>query len=177
MSCYETLSIVISAFGTIATFLAVIVALWQTKYSNKKKIKLTYTESFEVIQNAVTGKVENMSYRYTQVNITNIGNRKIVIKNWFIYFSNDFTMQIINKNGERLPFTLNVEESLMLRMKLLDIKQILINNQKEIEKYRNKKLMFLIYDSAGKKYTIKTKRKIIDILQSDDSEFVIQFKN
>lgn len=36
ITCYDIWSLIIIALGTIATFLAVIVALWQTKYSNRK---------------------------------------------------------------------------------------------------------------------------------------------
>ena len=38
MSLYEIISLIIGALGTIATFSAVIVTLWQTKYANKKKL-------------------------------------------------------------------------------------------------------------------------------------------
>ncbi len=39
MTKYEILSLIIGGIGAIATFGAVVVALWQTKYANKKKLK------------------------------------------------------------------------------------------------------------------------------------------
>lgn len=38
MSLYEIISLIIGGLGTIATFSAVMVTLWQTKYANKKKL-------------------------------------------------------------------------------------------------------------------------------------------
>ena len=173
MTCYEIWSLIISAIGAIATFSAVIVALWQTKYANKKKIKLIYSESVAMVQNLITGEVESPSYKYVQISITNIGNRKIIIKNWFIYFSKEFALQIVDKNGKTMPLTLDIEENSILRTTFIGIKQALIKNKKEIEKYKNDNLMFSIFDSTGKKYLIKSNKKINDILNTDDLEFVI----
>ncbi|MPN59434.1 hypothetical protein SDC9_207155 [bioreactor metagenome] len=109
ISTYEIWSIVVAAFGAVATFLAVVVALWQTKYANKKKIKLSYTEIATLIQDLSTGKIDNTSYRLSQISITNIGNRKIIITGWGVYFTKDFTLQIVDPNGKnsQLSWILN----------------------------------------------------------------------
>ena len=49
MTCYEILSLIIGAVGAIATFSAVIVALWQTKFANMKKLKLSFSSGIATL--------------------------------------------------------------------------------------------------------------------------------
>lgn len=65
-----------SVFGGVATTLAVIVALWQTKYTHKKKLKIYFIDNFQ-LYNQNTGA----SVKYIGVRITNIGNRKLIVQN------------------------------------------------------------------------------------------------
>lgn len=171
MTCYELWSIIVGAFGAIATLLAVIVALWQTKYANKKKIKLSYTETVAIVQDMTTGRLASVGCRFAEIDIVNIGNRKVVVDSWSIYFSKRFSLQIIDKNGSSLPLELDIEQGSKLRTSLHGIKTALIENQKEIEKYKNKKIVFAIYDSTGKRHIVKSNRKIADVIKSDDSEY------
>ena len=76
MSLYEILSIVISALGAIATFAAVLVALWQTKYANKKKLKCSFID-----KNMVVNPQNYDKKLYVTMSISNIGNKKIIINN------------------------------------------------------------------------------------------------
>ena len=159
MSTYEIWSIVVAAFGSIATFLAVVVALWQIKYANKKKIKLSYTEVATLIQDMSTGKFEKLSYRLSQISITNIGNRKVIITGWGIYFNKDFTLQIVDPNGRKFP-----------------IKKTICENREAIGKRINKKMKFVVYDSTGKKHYIKAFKKASEIVVADDSTYIMKIE-
>lgn len=57
----------ITLLGTIATFLAVFVALWQTTSSRKKRIKITL--NFVSTVSSITDETNN----YINLNIANIG--------------------------------------------------------------------------------------------------------
>ena len=63
--------------GAFATAAAVIVALWQTKYNQKKKLKLSFSEDITIVP-----ENGNVFYRYIGVSVTNIGNRDVIISNW-----------------------------------------------------------------------------------------------
>ena len=41
MFAFEKASLIITGLGVVATFSAVVVALWQTKYANKKKLNVS----------------------------------------------------------------------------------------------------------------------------------------
>lgn len=57
------------SIGAIATFSAVVVALWQTKYNNRKKLKVTVTE-----KNSVVSMKDNQIFHYVGLSVINIGN-------------------------------------------------------------------------------------------------------
>lgn len=176
MSTYEIWSIVVAAFGSIATFLAVVVALWQIKYANKKKIKLSYTEVATLIQDMSTGKFEKLSYRLSQISITNIGNRKVIITGWGIYFNKDFTLQIVDPNGRKFPIELDIEQSTKITTSLIGIKKAICENREAIGKRINKKMKFVVYDSTGKKHYIKAFKKSSEIVVADDSTYIMKIE-
>ena len=66
--------------GAVATTAAVVVALWQTKYSQKKIIKLTFSDNFQ-LYNPNTGE----SVKFIGLSVTNIGNRKVIIRTWGVH--------------------------------------------------------------------------------------------
>lgn len=59
--------------GAVATTAAVVVALWQTKYSQKKIIKLAFSDNFQ-LYNPNTGE----SVKFIGLSVTNTGNRKVI---------------------------------------------------------------------------------------------------
>lgn len=82
MTCAEKWEIGISTISAIATLLAIIVALWQTRYANKKKIKLSVTIKARISQDAITLQFEKKASILLSVFVVNIGNRKVVLTDW-----------------------------------------------------------------------------------------------
>lgn len=65
------------AVGAIATAAAVIVTLWQVRYSNKKKLKMKFTD-----KNVVFSERGDSRYFFVNLSVTNIGNRNVIVRNW-----------------------------------------------------------------------------------------------
>ena len=70
------------AVGAIATSAAVIVALWQIRYANRKKVKLSFSD-----KNVVFSGNGNLEFHFVNMTVTNIGNKNIIIRNWGIKVS------------------------------------------------------------------------------------------
>ena len=83
MTPYEIWSLIIGAVGAIATFSAVVVALWQTKYANRKRLKCCFIEN-----NTVCSANFNQLKSYVGMDITNIGNKKVIVNSWGIKTKN-----------------------------------------------------------------------------------------
>ena len=77
MSAFEIASLIITGLGVVATFSAVVVALWQTKYTNKKKLKCQFIKDNTMV-NPSTGDKK----LYVGMSISNIGNKKVILTNW-----------------------------------------------------------------------------------------------
>ena len=77
--------------GALATTVAVIVALWQTKFNYKKKLKLSFSDSITIVPES-----GNIFYKYVGLTVTNIGNRDVVINNWGFYLNDDSLMIIVS---------------------------------------------------------------------------------
>lgn len=103
-----------TTLGSFATALAVIVALWQTKYSTKKKLKLVYNDNIK-IYDSVTSQVLN---EYIGVTIINVGNRDVIISDWAMVIGKDVRQKIMTQlQGVLkvdLPKKLEIEQSLYL---------------------------------------------------------------
>ena len=87
MTPYEIWSLIIGAVGAIATFSAVVVALWQTKYANRKRLKCCFIEN-----NTVCSANFNQLKSYVGMDITNIGNKKVIVNSWGIKTQNKFLL-------------------------------------------------------------------------------------
>lgn len=62
------------AASAIATAVAAIIALWQTRYQNRKKVKITFNES---VIYAFGGSLELADKcQYVSLDVVNTGNRK-----------------------------------------------------------------------------------------------------
>lgn len=79
----------ITLLGTIATFSAVIIALWQTTSSRKKKLKLQL--SFVMTVNPLTEE----SNEYLNLSVANTGLCPVKLANWYIFIE-DIKICIIN---------------------------------------------------------------------------------
>ncbi len=165
MEPYEIGSLIISAVGTIATFSAVVVALWQTKYANRKRLKCRFIEN-----NTVCSGNFSQHKSYVGMDITNIGNKKVIVNSWGIKTPNQFLLILTNienfPNADifdksisvKTPYDLDVERNItFFYAKDLFHKQIknLIDSG-EIK--GNKPILFIVKDSTGKEYKVKSKK-------------------
>ena len=174
MTCAEIWGIVISIISAIATLAAVIVALWQTKYSNKKKLKLTFTIKLQMIQNLMMMQFEKKAILLLSVSVVNIGNRKVVLTDWGFQFDKTNALQIVDLNGKVFPCELNIECATELQTDLLGVRNALVQNKNIIGKEK-KKLTVYVTDSAGKKYFVKLPNSIkyYSELKDDELSFEI----
>lgn len=169
MTKFEILSLIISAVSSVATFLAVLVALWQTKINNAKKIKLKIIEDMSAIDTITP----NEQILFTQIKIINVGNKNVIIKNAGLrigkihytalvrpdYASNIIESQLMKDFHNNI--VLNSEEFAEINWlnKLLNLayeKFAEENNKKLLDK----KIVFYFVDSTGKVYKIKSKKTI-----------------
>ena len=159
MTCAEIWGIVISIVSAIATLAAVIVALWQTKHSNKKKLKLSFTTKAQMIQDMATLQFEKKAILLLSVSVVNIGNRKVVLMDWGFQFDKNNALQIVNLNGKTFPCELEIECEKELQTDLLGVRNALVQNKNIVGKEK-KKLTVYVMDSTGKKYFVKLPNSI-----------------
>lgn len=78
MTEFEKWEIAISVLSAVATFLAVYVALWQSKLQFKKKIYIAYNNNY--------GKIQENCYHteYVEFLIFNASNIKVTINNIYL---------------------------------------------------------------------------------------------
>lgn len=158
--------------GAIATAAAVIVALWQTKYSYKKKLKISFSNNITIVP-------ENGSnfYHYVGVTITNIGNRDVIIKNWGFFLNNGSKMMIIPDTSPigrilqvQLPHKLQVEEGVSLYYSNHLFKHALEECIANGSLSNNKKIRFFVTDSTEKEHFVTTHKTAQDLL-SDSIQY------
>lgn len=145
--------------GALATLLAVIVALWQTKYETRKKLKLSKLETIKVVDTA-NGHVEK---EFVEVNVCNIGNRAINIKSWGFKATHRENILLIPDTSPlamaiqpSLPYRLETEESINLVYdKSLFDKLVKRSCQDGTFKPR-RKIKIWVADSTGACYYTKT---------------------
>lgn len=147
--------------GAFATAAAVIVALWQTKYSQKKKLKLSFSDDIAVVPQ--TGS--NIS-RFVGVTLTNIGNREIVIKNWGFIIDKSSSMMIVPGLSPidkilqvQLPHKLALEESISLYFEKVLFINAISENCTKSKVLNENKIKFYVTDSTGRKFFVKTAKK------------------
>lgn len=165
MTPYEIWSLIIGAVGAIATFSAVVVALWQTKYANRKRLKCCFIENDMVCN---SNFYQHKSY--VGMDITNIGNKKVIVNSWGIKTKNKFLLILTDikkmDNSDlfdkalsiKTPYVLDIEQNVtFFYAKDLFCKQIkkLIDSG-EIQ--NDKPVQFIVRDSTGKKYKVKSKK-------------------
>lgn len=173
MNCYEKWTIAISIISAVATFIAVIVALWQTKYANKKKLKLSNTIVAQLIQDIRRGIVQNVSYLFLSVTVVNIGNRKVVLRDWGVSFSKSDALQIVNANEKEFPCEIEVEQCKNLQTPLIGLRDALVQNRDKIHKVK-RKLKVYVMDSTGKKYYTKMPYSIEHYMALPDNKVMVK---
>lgn len=148
--------------GALATAGAVIVALWQTRFNQKKKLKLLINENIKILaQNTET------VYEYIGITATNIGNRDIIINSWGIMLRDGCRIVILNDVSPidkliqiNLPHKIAIEESIDLMYSKKHFLDILCKNIGDKKLLENKKLEFYVKDSTGNFYIVKTSKKV-----------------
>ena len=164
MKCEINWSIFWEAASAIATFSAVVVALWQTKYANRKKAKVAFNYIKIVPSISV---VDTPDYKYVGVRVSNVGNRKIIIKNMLLELPNK-NCAIIQLDATPLetisfPIELDIEETVFLPWKEEKFLRLL---ESEESLRRNQKLTFNIIDSVGSIYKCKTPKTVQQYLDA-----------
>lgn len=150
MTCAEKWTIIITALGVIATFSAVVVALWQTKTANRKKLKFSFSHMVYLIGFNNTP--------YCQIEISNVGNRKVYITAGAINITSEKKLQLLcgkrvifisnHKNNAEFPVTLEGEDVLSVFIPLTDLYNAIITFKDE---YLGK-FTIAITDSTGKRH-------------------------
>lgn len=148
-----------NAASAIATTAAVIVALWQTKYANRKKLKVKFIEKMTIVPQNAIGKIPKN--QYVGLDIINIENRKVIINQVWIQLPENMRAviqpDIIPGLNFTFPLELDVEQSTFFPWcanKFLDY----IKSEKKFLK--NQRLIFCISDTTGVIYKCKTPKTI-----------------
>lgn len=152
--------------GSIANFCVVVVAIWQSRFSQRKKLLLKLNIAFTIETNE----------KFFALDIINRGNREVIIEDFSLLLRNKMMFWfrpdncLITSNGFKAPlsFKLQIERSLNIKMGQDAFIHILQEQIKAGNLSRNDKLVFRIRDSAGMEYKIKAnktiKKYILDLL-------------
>lgn len=169
---FKIIEIIIAAVSAIATFSAVVVALWQTKYSNKKKVKIKTAETI-IYPYHVIGKAGQKLYpKFLSITVVNIGNRKIVLQSYGLYFSKTYKIIACNlaKSSQQV---LEVEGSAKYDLQISEFVKTIKSEAQNIKR-TSRKLKVFIEDSSGRVYVAKSKRTIRQYMNLDHSEMFVQ---
>lgn len=152
--------------GALATFVAVIVALWQTKLNYKKKVQLSFTDNITIVP-----ENGNSFRHYIGVTITNIGNRDVVIQNWGFELDDGSQMLIVPDTSPlgrilqvKLPHRLQIEEGTTLVYEKTLFYNALSDCIKKGKLKENKKIRFYVSDSTTKKHYVLTNKTATELL-------------
>ena len=168
---WEAVSAIGSICGSIATFLAVVVALWQTSLKSKSVLKLNFSPCARGIGYTGTGKDV-----YIHLAVSNFGQPKVKVVSWGIMLNDGsklaFMSSCMGNIGNDLPIELSTGET----ADLFFLKKALTNyiieacNNKLL--FSNSRLYFFVNDGAGKSHYYKTKVKIKTFLKNYNNEVV-----
>ena len=129
MTEFEKWEIAISVLSAVATFLAVCVALWQSKLQFKKKIHIAYNNNY--------GKIQENCYHpeYVEFLIFNASNIKVAISNIYLGKKCEYALSgIENDVLFQKPKILDIGETFSVIIKFNE----LINAIKYLAKKRRK---------------------------------------
>ena len=157
------------AASAIATAFAAIIALWQTRYQNHKKVKITFNES---VIYAFGGSLELADKNiYASLDVVNTGNRKIIIKNYGIKLPDGYKLIILQEptpaGTTKLPAELDIEQCVSFTWK----KDKFIKQLQSLSDYpKNKKVPFFVQDTAGTYYIFKSPKTIQQYLDEAENQ-------
>lgn len=166
-----------ATLGAMATAAAVIVALWQTKYANRKKLKIEFHDSTAVIP---PGGDFSQKLGFVSISVTNIGNKQAQVCSWQFYSRDRRFVQIIpdaSLLSQRLappwPILLNPEEqsSQYIEKRLF---YRFIKTEWEGYKNRRGRLTMAVIDSTNRIYKVKSEKTIAKYLAEAEDFFNTQ---
>lgn len=167
---WNAVSAIGTCLGALATFLACVIALWQTKIAYKKSLKIIFNDNIKLSHPSIP-KEES---EYVNVQIINTGNRDVVISEW-AYELNDNMKAVLLVNFTKyfptiFPITVEVDNKKEIfyekKFFLKNVEEAIIRN--EINK--QKKIKFSVTDAAGKKYYFYSPKKAKDYLKLNSNE-------
>ena len=152
--------------GSLATAGAIGVALWQTKYPYKKELKVKFAENAGVID--PSGKT---IAEFICLTVVNSGNRDVVIQKIGIVAKKNKILQIIANPAVdalpigikehfmiSLPCSLTIENSVDFYYDKKAFKAILKEDCDKKHIGKNRKVVFFIQDTTGRRYYVKSPR-------------------
>ena len=150
--------------GAIATTAAVIVALWQTKYANKKQLKVEFSDNIVVVpsQGDLSQKRE-----YVGITVTNIGNR-------FPDGHGALIMQDTSPIGKMLaptwPVLLEPEDQ---GSQYWEKRLFYAFIKEEAPKYKKKnfRLLWIVKDSTNKEYKVRSPKTIAEYFDEAEAYY------
>lgn len=158
--------------GALATAAAVFVALWQTKYSQKKKLKLVFSDDVKI----ATGLGENVG-ELVSLDVTNIGNRMTVLTRWGFQLNDNKKMLIVSNLPmdslpvllqkefiRKFPYKLDIEQRVTLYYEKCKFIKAVSDSCRNNELDPNQKIVFYVTDSTGKEYCAKSQKKVKDFM-------------
>ena len=156
--------------GAIATAIAVIVALWQVKHSEKKKLRLVFSDDMKMVTEG-SSEIEETVIR---LRVVNVGNRDVVVETWGYrshekggYMVLGFNQSRLMKNlNPKLPCELKKEDSLNLMIERANFIKQIKNGVDSGDFKKNRKIRFFVADSTGKEYYVKSKKTVGEIIKS-----------
>ena len=153
--------------GALATAAAVIVALWQTKYSQRKKLKLVFCDDVK----AVTGPGQEVT-ELVSLNVINTGNRITVLTRWGFLLKGGQRMMIFSnipidtlpplfqtQFKTEFPYKLDVEQRVTLYYEKCLFTKIVSESCQNNELNPERKIVFYVTDSTGKEYFVKSQKR------------------
>lgn len=164
------------AASAIATAFAAIIALWQTRYQNRKKVKITFNES---VIYAFGGSLELADKcQYVSLEVVNTGNRKIIISSYGIKLPDGYKWVILQEPTPagitKLPAELDIEQCVSFAWK----KDKFIMQLQNLSNYpRDKKVPFFVQDTAGTYYIFKSPKTIQQYLDEAEKHNKITSRN
>lgn len=136
--------------GAFATFIAIIVALWQTKIAYKKKADIVFSDNASVMLNDKLVPVVTFA-------INNVGNKDLVI-NSLKYGIKPYDIVVLPTYLKiktiQFPYELKQEHSASLVMQKEDFVKTLDDLVKDNQSLKKKKLKIVVTDSVGTIYTL-----------------------
>ena len=157
------------ALGSIATAAAVIVALWQVRYTERKTLKLRFSDAM-VMESL---KVKLPRIHFIRLCVINNGKRNVVIDHWGYDYHGKQGQALLGFNqsalaqgmNPALPFELAVENKMDL---YLERRYFITQLQKAISEgvlQKSKKITFFVVDSTGKVYPTKSRKTVGEMLK------------